>query len=119
MARYAATTTAIEKGLENVSPDAGVKLVDDWVEQLQASDKPALKKLAGDLDRLKKELGKGEEANDATVRKLLAKLGQATVKSADEAEGANVQKLKDLGEALASAGAGDDVDETEDEAEAA
>lgn len=116
MARFAATMTAIDKGLDSVTPEAGGKLVDDWIEQLGGSDKPGMKAVAGDLDRLKKALDKGDSA---AIGKLLAKLGAATTKSADKAEGANVDKLRALGEALSSAGSGDGAMEDEDAATAA
>lgn len=109
MPRYAATLNAVEKGLENVTPAAGVTLLDDWIEQLNGVDKPGVKALAGDLDRLKKELGKGDGANADAIHKLLGKLGEATVKAADAADGVNPDKLRQLGEALQSVGAKSDA----------
>jgi hypothetical protein len=56
------------------------------------------------LDALKKELSKGEKMNGEKVGQLTAKLGQATIKAAEEMEVAGSEKVKAIGEALASAG---------------
>ena len=103
MPRYAATQHAIEKGLEQTAPAAGAKLLDDWIAQLEGVDKPGVKRLAGDLAKLKTELERPEPRGDKVLA-LVHKLGQATVKSADAAEGANADKLRALGEALTNAG---------------
>jgi len=103
MARFAATQTAIDKGLENLKPDQGVKVIDDWIAQLEGSDKKGAKAVAGDLAKLKTELERGEPRADKVLG-LVHKLGAATTKSAAEAEGANGDKLKALGEALTGAG---------------
>ncbi len=116
MARYAATQNAIEKGLDQVSPDAGVKLVDDWIEQLQGVDKPGAVAVAKDLERLKAELAR-ETPREANVLKIVGKLGGATTRLADKAEGTNGDKLRALGEALTGAGHPHD-DEGADEAQA-
>ncbi len=110
MPRYAATQKAIEKGLDQVAPDAGVKLVDDWIEQLNGSDKKGAAALVKDMERLKTELGKGSPKGEA-VLKLVHKLGAATTKLADEAEGTNGDKLRQLGEALTNAGQEHDHEE--------
>ena len=104
MARYAATQNAIEKGLDQIAPDAGGKLVDDWIEQLNGADVAGAAGIVKDLERLKTELGRGEKARGENVLKIVHKLGAATSKAADKAKGANVDKLKQLGEALTNAG---------------
>lgn len=114
MARYATTMKAIENGLENTKPAQGVKAIDDWIEQVQGTDKRGVKGLARDLERLKKELERDEPREDA-VRKTLAKLGQATEKLADQAEGANVEKLKEIGRALTEQAQGHEADAEEEE----
>lgn len=103
MPRYAALQSAIEKGLEQVKPDQGVKLIDDWIGQLEGSDKKGAKGISGDLAKLKQELER-PQPREQNVLKLVHKLGEATVKSADEASGSNAEKLRALGEALANAG---------------
>lgn len=114
MARFAATMNAVEKGFENVSPSQGAKAVDDWIEQLNGADFRGAKGLARDLDRLKKELER-DEPRDEAVRKILAKLGPATEKSAEGAEGASQQKLRDLGKALTEQGQGHEAEAEEEE----
>ncbi len=112
MARYAATQHAIEKGLDQVAPDAGVTLLDDWIEQLNGADKPGVSGVTKDLERLKAELGKSSPKGDA-VLKLVGKLGAATTKLAGAAEGTNGDKLRQLGEALSNAGQAHGADEDE------
>lgn len=107
--RFAATESAIEKGLDQTSPKAGAKLVHDWSTELEKVDLPGAKGLHADLDRLAKELEKDEP--DATrVQKILGKLGPATVKLADRADDEKVaEKIRSLGEALVASGVeGDD-----------
>lgn len=103
MPRYAATTNAIEKGLENVAPEAGATIIDDWVEQLGQAGDPKLKAIAADLGKLKQEVGKGEDADSAAIKTMLNKLGEATSACADAASGVNPEKLRDLGKALSAA----------------
>ena len=105
MARYAATQHAIEKGLEQTDPKAGIKLIDDWIEQLNGADAstggPAIVK---QLEQLKTELSR-ETPREKNVLNLCHKLGAATTKAADKAQGTNAEKLKAIGEALTNAGA--------------
>ena len=112
MARFAATQHALEKGLNQTSPQAGIKAIDDWVEQLNGIDKRGTKGLAGDLERLKRELER-EQPREENVLKLVGKLGAATTKLADQAEAANQQKLRELGEGLTNA-AGQHADAAEE-----
>lgn len=102
-ARFAATENAVEKGLENVTPAAGIKLIDSWIEAVQDVEVPGIKGLAKDLEGLKKQL-EADEPDQAKIKALVAKLGEATTKSAAKAEKENVKpKLESLGDALAKA----------------
>lgn len=102
--RFAATEGAIEKGLENASPKAGAKLAHEWAAELEKTEVTGAKGLRGDLEKLAKELEK-DEPNQATVAKLLGKLGPATVKLADKCEDPKVgEKMRHLGEALQAKG---------------
>lgn len=103
MPRYAATANALEKGFENVSPEASIKLIEDWETQLEGYEGAGGKGLLRDLEALKKELGKGDKMNGEKVQELTVKLGQATIKAAEGMEGAGQEKLKAIGETLASA----------------
>ena len=114
MAHCAATQLAIENGLDHVAPEAGVTLLDDWIEQLNGVDKPGASGVAKDLERLKTKLGKGTRRSAAVLR-IVHKLGAATTKLAAKAAGANASKLRQPGEALTSAG----QEHADEEAEAA
>lgn len=97
MARFAETEKALEKGLESLSPEKGVQLIEDWEEQLRDLEgaKPVLK----DLGALKKAL-QAKEPDGDKIQELLRKLGQETVEAADQAEGSTADKVRDLGEQL-------------------
>ncbi len=102
--RFAATEGAIEKGLENATPASGAKLAHEWASALEGTDVTGAKGVRGDLEKLAKELEK-DEPNQATVTKLLGKLGPATVKLADKCEDEKVaEKVRHLGQALQSSG---------------
>lgn len=119
MARFAATTNALKEGLETASPEQGTRLIDDWIEQLQGVDKPGTKGVLRDLETLKRELER-DQPRDESIRKIVARLGEATVKAADRLEGGNADKLRDLGSALteqAKGHAAEPADDDEDEAE--
>ncbi|WP_375427355.1 hypothetical protein [uncultured Sphingomonas sp.] len=102
--RFAATEGAIEKGLENATPKSGAKLAHEWAAALEETEVTGAKGVRGDLEKLAKELEK-EEPNQASVTKLLGKLGPATVKLADKCEDEKVaEKVRHLGQALQSSG---------------
>ena len=102
-ARFTATENAVEKGLENVTPAAGVKLIDSWIEAVNAVDAPGIKGLAKDLEGLKKQL-EADEPDEEKIKALVSKLGEATTKSAAKADKESVKpKLEALGEALSKA----------------
>lgn len=103
MARFAATTNAFSKGVENISPEASIKLIEEWEGQVQELDSKEAKGLVRDLEALKKELGKGEKMSGDKVQQLTAKLGAATIKSAESIEGSGAEKVRGLGEALTKA----------------
>ena len=106
--RFAATESAIEKGLENASPKSGASLVEAWLTEIEKDDVSGSKGLQHDLERLHKELS-ADEPNADKVQKILGKLGPATLKLADKADGSVADKVRHLGESLQSAGTeGDD-----------
>ena len=104
MPRFAATTKALEKGVGSMSPDAAIKLIDDWEGQLKDAEFKEAKGINRDLEALKKELAKGEKMNGEKVQQLTVKLGEATIKAAGAMEGGGAEKVRGLGEALTSAG---------------
>ena len=98
--RFAAVEHAAEKGLENITPSAGAKLVNEWAQEVGALDLPGAKGLHGELVQLERELGKGQPDAER-VRTLLAKIGPATIKLADQCDDDKVaHKVRSLGEVL-------------------
>lgn len=115
--RFKQTEAAFEKGIENTKAASGVKLIEAWEGELESADFPGKKGIAGDLARLKKALEK-DEADESGIKKILAKLGAATTKSASRAEGPAAEKVRALGEAMTGSGDGS-TDHPEDEDDAA
>lgn len=102
-ARFAATKTLLEKDLEKVAPDTAVKAIDDWEEGLAKLDTKAGKAIVKDLEALKKQLS-GSKPDSGKIKALLAKLGEETTNSAEDAPEAQQEKLRDLGEQLSALG---------------
>lgn len=113
--KFAATINAVNRGLENIKPDKGAHLVEDWETALADIDVPGAKGISRDLVALRKQLER-EEPNGERVQALLHRLGTATTKIADRAE-KNGDKLRALGEALTEAG--DESHDEEEDVEAA
>ena len=106
--RFAATNTAIEKGLENATPKAAIGLIEGWETELENADFTGSKGLHGDLGKLKKELQKDSPKGE-TITKLVGRLGAATTKSADKVDDDKVaEQVRSLGQALTSSGSEDD-----------
>ena len=102
-ARFTALEHQIEQGLETVKADAGSKQIDYWEAQLKDADFRGAKTILHDLEALKKALHAGTP-DGAAIKKLVAKLGAETARSASNAEGAAAEKLKSIGAALEKAG---------------
>lgn len=115
-ARFTGTLNAVNRGLENTKPNKGADLVEDWEAAVAELDHPGAKGIARDLASLRKQLER-DEPDGERVLGLVHRLGAATTKIADRAEGASVEKLKQLGEALSEAG--EDTPDEEEDAEAA
>lgn len=109
--KFAGTLNAINRGLETTKPAKGADLIEDWETALADLDVTGSKGILRDLASLRKQLEK--DAPDADrIHALLHRLGAATTKIADKAEGSQ-DKLKSLGQALTEAGE-DSPDEEED-----
>lgn len=113
--RFKQTEAAFEKGIEHTKAAAGVKLIEAWEGELANADFPGHKGISSDLARLKKALEK-DDGDEAGIKKILAKLGAATTKSAGRAEGPVADKVRSLGEAMTGSGDGstDHADEETD-----
>jgi len=100
--RFAATANAFEKGIENTSPAAAIKMIEGWEEALSSVDIPGAKGIARDLEALKKALG-NETPDEERIKSLLGKLADEVTKIAGRTEGNIQPKLTDLGAALKAA----------------
>ena len=81
---------------------AAVKNIEGWEATLEKIEVSGTKTIIKDLENLKKHL-QAKEIDGAAIKKIVAKLGKETVTIAGRAEGKNAEKIKSLGEALASA----------------
>ncbi len=102
MVQYAETQHALENGIESVSAEKGVTLIEKWEESLKEVEGAGAKSILRDLGALKTAL-KAKEPDSTKIGALLKKLGQETTDIAGEAEGAAGDKLKAIGEGLSKA----------------
>ncbi|GGB40381.1 hypothetical protein GCM10011380_32280 [Sphingomonas metalli] len=109
--KFAGTMNAINRGLDSTKPARGATMVEDWEAALADVDVPGAKGILRDLGSLRKQLEKDTPDADR-IHDLLHRLGAATTKIADRADGSQ-EKLKALGEALTEAGE-EQPDEDED-----
>ncbi len=101
-ARFAATATAFENGIEKTQPAAAIKIIEGWEDALKDIDIPGSKGIVRDLEALKKALDSDAPDGDR-VKTLLGKLADEVTKIAPRTEGAVTPKLEDLGAALKAA----------------
>jgi hypothetical protein len=114
--KFAGTMNALNRGIENTKAPKGADMVEDWEAALADVDVAGAKGILRDLGSLRKQLER-DEPDAERIETLLHRLGTATTKIADRAEGSQ-DKLKALGEALSEAGV-DSPDEEEDKEAAA
>jgi hypothetical protein len=101
--QFAATIKHISEGVKGFTISAAVKNIEGWEAALGTIDAPGAKAVTRDLERMKK-LIQAEEIDGDAVKQLAAKLGKETIALAGKAESKNAEKVKQLGEALASVG---------------
>ena len=100
MPQFDATIKHIKDGIKGYTVKAAVTNIEGWEATLEKSDVVGAKTLLKDLENLKK-LIQADEPNGDQIKKILAKVGKETVSMAGRSEGANADKAKTLGEALA------------------
>jgi uncharacterized protein YmfQ (DUF2313 family) len=115
--KFAATTNAVNRGLENAKPESGAHLIEDWETALADLDIPGVKGIQRDLAALRKQV-ESDKPNSDRIHAILHRLGEATVKISDKAD-KNGDKIKALGEALIEAGEPSHDEEEDKEAAAA
>jgi hypothetical protein len=114
--KFAGTMNAINRGLDTTKATKGADMIEDWEAALADVETSGAKGILRDLGSLRKQLERDEPDADR-VHALLHRLGAATTKIADKADGQQ-EKLKALGEALTEAGE-ESPDEEEDAVAAA
>ena len=114
--KFAATTNAINRGLDSTKPEPGAHLIEDWETALADLDVPGVKGIQRDLAALRKQV-ESDKPNADRIHALLHRLGEATVKISEKAD-KNGGKLKALGQALVEAGEASHDEEEDKEAAA-
>ena len=104
MPQFAATIKHIGEGAKSFTISAAVKNIEGWEKTLGEMQAPGAKGMVRDLERLKKMLH-ADPIDGNAVKELVGKLGHSTVALAGKADSKNVEKVKQLGEALSSAAA--------------
>ena len=118
MPQFDSTIKHIKDGVKGFTIAAATKNIEGWEATLEKVEAPGVKAIVKDLESLKKHLH-AEKINGEQVRKLVAKLAKETVAIAGKTDGKNAEKVKALGEALASAAEEHDEEEAgEEKAEA-
>ena len=102
MPQFAATIKHIKEGAKSFTISQAVKNIEGWETTLKDVEASGAKGIVRDLESLKKHL-QADKLDGEAIRKLVVKLGKETVTLAKAAEGDKADKIKSLGEALASA----------------
>lgn len=79
-----------------------MRSINSWVETLSGAGEPALSTLADELKHLE-ELLASDKATGPQLKKALTSLGKHTTAAAASAEGASVDKIKQIGKLLTEA----------------
>ena len=83
----------------------GTDAIKKWEDKLESADWRGAKTIHEDLGKLRRHL-EGDDLDPQKIGELLTKLGEATERAAEHAEGNSGAGLKDLAAALQEAGAG-------------
>ena len=100
--RFKTTLEAVKSGVQNFTTEKAISNIEGWEEYLSKHDQEGVKNVVQDLGKLKKLLG-AEKIDGEIVRKLISKLGKETVTVAGDAQNANSEHIRELGEALVHA----------------
>ena len=103
-ARFTTLNNALEKGIDTIKADAGIKQIEYWENELKDVDVSGVKGLLHDLEALKKLLG-ADEPDTAKVKALVHKIGGETTRIGGRADEKTADKIKELGGKLEKAGA--------------
>lgn len=103
-ARFTSLNNQLEKGLDSVKPDAAIKQIEYWENELKDVDVSGVKTLLHDLEALKKLLH-AETPDEAKIKTLVGKIGGETTRIGGRADEKTADKVKELGEKLEKAAA--------------
>ena len=102
-ARFTSINKAVDGGLDKVSPEDAVKVIDYWEIQLKEVEGAGAKAVVKDLEALKKHL-QADKVDDVAIKKLTHKLGVETKKLGGD-DTTVAKHVKELGEKLEKAAA--------------
>ena len=101
-ARFTTLDHALDKGLETMKPDAAIKQIEYWENELKSVEVSGVKGVLADLHSLKTKLAHDPIDGEA-VKKLVEKLGGETLRIGGRVDGTAAEKLKTVGEKLEKA----------------
>ena len=101
--RIQPTITALSGNLQDLDPKKGIDLLSKWEDDLESADWRGAKTIHGNLAALRRHL-EGGDLDPAKIGELLTALGQETARAAAHVEGNTGEQLKELGQALETAG---------------
>jgi hypothetical protein len=103
-----ATITYLEGLPTDVDQGTAVANIDGWAEKLRDTDKPGMQDIADELSTLRSLLfsGTGGQRDEKAIGASMHKLGEQTIKAAEQADASVADKLKTLGKWLSRVGQG-------------
>ncbi len=102
-ARFTSINKAIDGGLDKVSPQDAVKVIEYWEGEMKDVEGAGAKAVLHDLASLKKHL-QADKVDNAAIKKLTHKLGAETIKLGGD-DNTVAKHVKELGEKLEKAAA--------------
>ena len=99
--RFESTVSALKSGPESLPIDKATANIEGWEEYLGNHDHEGVKKVVGDLGKLKKLLH-AKDVDDGAIKTLLQKLGKDTIAVAGTEDSTTAKHIKQLGEALSA-----------------
>jgi hypothetical protein len=103
LAHLDSTIHSLDQGLAHAKTGA-VRSINSWVETLSGAGVPALGTLADELKHLE-DLLASDKATVPQLKKALTSIGKHTTAAAASAEGASIDKIKQIGQLLTEAAA--------------
>ncbi len=100
-ANFNETINLLKSGPENLSPDTGIRSINDWLDYLSQHEAEGTAAVRATLKELKQHLSAGGPDSGSSITALLGKLSRETLHVANSDELSNGSSIREIGEALA------------------